>query len=128
VVGRGLSLFGEGGDVISVEKPGTPAELIHYGKKGMKWGVRNSDIGTGSFKKQFSTRQQRNAEIQRSRAQKSLGKATQTEMAVAKRLTSGEKAVATLLALSSVGTLPIAAFVGVRAVSRRRIEKEVRGS
>lgn len=25
---------------VSVEKPGTPAELVHYGVKGMKWGVR----------------------------------------------------------------------------------------
>lgn len=24
----------------SVEKPGSPAELVHYGVKGMKWGVR----------------------------------------------------------------------------------------
>lgn len=25
---------------VSVKKPGTPAELVHYGAKGMKWGVR----------------------------------------------------------------------------------------
>lgn len=26
--------------IVSIEKPGTPAELVHYGVKGMKWGVR----------------------------------------------------------------------------------------
>lgn len=27
--------------MIPTEKPETPAELVHYGKKGMRWGVRN---------------------------------------------------------------------------------------
>lgn len=26
---------------VPIEKPGTPAELVHYGKKGMRWGVRS---------------------------------------------------------------------------------------
>lgn len=28
--------------IVSIEKPGTPEELVHYGKKGMKWGVRKA--------------------------------------------------------------------------------------
>ena len=32
--------------MISVEKPGSPAEVLeHVGKKGMKWGVRNKTPG-----------------------------------------------------------------------------------
>lgn len=27
---------------VDLEKPGTPDELVHFGKKGMKWGVRNT--------------------------------------------------------------------------------------
>jgi hypothetical protein len=27
---------------VSLEKPGTPSEIVHYGVKGMKWGVRKS--------------------------------------------------------------------------------------
>lgn len=33
---------------VSIEKPGTPAELVHYGKKGMRWGYTTTrNIGTG---------------------------------------------------------------------------------
>jgi hypothetical protein len=34
----------------SVEKPGSPAELVHHGIKGMKWGVRKSNSETSSNK------------------------------------------------------------------------------
>jgi hypothetical protein len=34
--------------LVSVEKPGSPAEtLVHFGKKGMKWGVRNTPKSGG---------------------------------------------------------------------------------
>lgn len=33
--------------MLSVEKPGTPAELVHHGVKGMKWGVRNKSASSG---------------------------------------------------------------------------------
>lgn len=33
--------------IVPLEKPGTPEELIHFGVKGMKWGVRNTDRGGG---------------------------------------------------------------------------------
>ena len=33
--------------MLSVEKPGTPEELVHFGKKGMKWGVRNKAGSAG---------------------------------------------------------------------------------
>lgn len=34
--------------MISTEKPGTPEELVHYGVKGMKWGVRRKRSASGS--------------------------------------------------------------------------------
>jgi hypothetical protein len=33
---------------VSVEKPGTPEELAHHGIKGMKWGVRREQAGSGA--------------------------------------------------------------------------------
>ena len=40
--------------MISTEKPGTPAELVHFGTKGMKWGVRKTQ-GTREFHSKFTT-------------------------------------------------------------------------
>lgn len=37
--------------MISVEKPGTPEELVHFGIKGMKWGVRRERDGSGGGSK-----------------------------------------------------------------------------
>lgn len=36
---------------VSVEKPGTPAELVHHGIKGMKWGVRKDRTSGGGGSK-----------------------------------------------------------------------------
>jgi ribosomal protein S8 len=33
---------------VSVEKPGTPGELVHHGVKGMKWGVRKEQASSGA--------------------------------------------------------------------------------
>jgi hypothetical protein len=32
--------------MLSVEKPGSPAELVHHGVKGQKWGVRRNRLAT----------------------------------------------------------------------------------
>jgi hypothetical protein len=37
--------------IASIEKPGTPAELVHFGVKGMKWGVRKKIESTSGAKK-----------------------------------------------------------------------------
>jgi hypothetical protein len=34
--------------VISTEKPGSPEELVHFGTKGMRWGVRKSESSTNN--------------------------------------------------------------------------------
>jgi hypothetical protein len=36
--------------IVSVEKPGTPAELVHHGVKGMKWGVRKERSSSSRVK------------------------------------------------------------------------------
>lgn len=33
--------------IVSLEKPGTPQELAHFGVKGMRWGIRNEDKREG---------------------------------------------------------------------------------
>jgi hypothetical protein len=33
--------------MISIEKPGTPEEILHFGTKGMRWGVRNDRTSSG---------------------------------------------------------------------------------
>lgn len=38
---------------VSVEKPGSPAEVLeHFGKKGMKWGIRRERTSSDALKKQ----------------------------------------------------------------------------
>lgn len=33
---------------VPIEKPGTPEELVHFGVKGMRWGIRKEDLVTSS--------------------------------------------------------------------------------
>jgi hypothetical protein len=45
--------------LVSLEKPGTPQELVHHGIRGMKWGVRKSSSTSGqtsTSKKPMSTK------------------------------------------------------------------------
>ena len=44
--------------IMPLEKPGTPEELIHFGVKGMKWGVRKEQTSesSGSTSKKMSTK------------------------------------------------------------------------
>lgn len=37
--------------MISTEKPGTPEELVHFGVKGMRWGIRNEKESSGNSRK-----------------------------------------------------------------------------
>lgn len=42
---------------VSVEKPGSPEEVLeHFGRKGMKWGVRNKTKSSGQLHKGMSTK------------------------------------------------------------------------
>lgn len=34
---------------VSIEKPGTPSELVHFGKKGMRWGIRKDRISSSKY-------------------------------------------------------------------------------
>jgi hypothetical protein len=55
--------------VISTEKPGTPAELVHFGVKGMKWGVRRDrEVSPGRQAKREAKAQkfvQKSADLQK---------------------------------------------------------------
>jgi hypothetical protein len=127
--------------VISTEKPGSPAELVHFGVKGMQWGVHKTQ-GTRNFYAKNPTSKQRSAAIDKARANvqstKSAYKAeekgsakraalkkehkTNPDTATALRLKRGEKIALGIIATQ--GYLPVtalAAQVGVTArVGKRR--------
>jgi hypothetical protein len=129
--------------VITEEKPGTPAELVHFGVLGMKWGVRRTQ-GTHSFTAKNPTAAKRAAEIGRAResvqktksaykAESDPGKRKQLkdvhlnnpDRATALRLTKGEKIVAGLLyTLTPTAVVPLAVSttVAVRTGKRRALE------
>lgn len=116
--------------MISTEKPGTPAELVHFGTKGMKWGVRKTQ-GTREFHSKFTTPEARAKEIHRARAQVSVSKAkgekpSNYDAATALRFTRGEKYVATALhTLAPTFIVPAAvnATVAYKVGKRRAIQK-----
>jgi hypothetical protein len=37
--------------IVPIEKPGTPQELVHFGVKGMRWGVRKSEESSSNTPK-----------------------------------------------------------------------------
>jgi len=122
--------------VISTEKPGSPAELVHFGTKGMKWGVRKSE-GTRDFYKKNPTSQQRSAKIDKARANVEKSRKAYTsekrgtaeraakkeafkkhpDTATALRLKRGEKIAAGIL--MSQGYLPVTSWVATAAVAGR---------
>lgn len=108
--------------MISVEKPGSPAEVLeHHGTKGMKWGVRNQK--SREFRRAHPTREQRNIAISRARHKVNTASApSRDDRATALRLKSGEKFVLGVLAVSGVFTLPIAAGTGILVKRRHNLE------
>jgi hypothetical protein len=62
--------------MVSLEKPGTPQELVHFGTKGMRWGVRNEEktSGKGSGPKPLSARKERRAKEFEAKAAKAQAK------------------------------------------------------
>jgi hypothetical protein len=52
--------------VISTEKPGSPADLVHFGVKGMQWGVHKTQ-GTRDFYAKNPTSKQRTKAIETAR-------------------------------------------------------------
>lgn len=129
---------------VDLEKPGTPHELVHFGTKGMKWGVRRTQ-GTHQFKKDFPTAGARANEIRRARAsvrkdQTKMETATNPakrkaatkvylknpDRATALRITRGEKVVLGILyAATPTVVVPaaVAGFTAVRVGRRRALEK-----
>lgn len=54
---------------VSIEKPGTPQELVHFGVKGMKWGVRKQDdTSNRKAAKPISERKEKNAKKHEAKA------------------------------------------------------------
>jgi hypothetical protein len=136
---------------VSVDKPGTPGELVelaHHGVKGMKWGTRKSgsEINRESNRRlirKAPTSRDRAQEIRKARARSNLkfqnyadapNKATKAKLkkvylkdpdrATGLRLTRGEKVVAGILLGSGVATVPIAVGLGVQVGVRRHIQKK----
>lgn len=130
---------------VALEKPGTPGELVHFGTKGMKWGVHRTQ-GTHQFKKDFPTAGARFNEIRRARLSvettknvyKSAPKGPERQKlkevhlknpdrATALRMTRGEKAVYTIFTLGVPVALPISLAVDAAVLSRvgrrRALEK-----
>lgn len=56
--------------MVSLEKPGTPKELVHFGVKGMRWGVRREEGTSGkrSGPKPISARKERRAKEHEAKA------------------------------------------------------------
>lgn len=116
--------------MISIEKPGTPSELVHFGTKGMKWGVRKTQ-GTREFHSKFTNPHVRALEINRARAQvltdKAKGQESSTyDKATALRFTRGEKFVtAALYSLAPTVVIPAGAagYTAVKVGKRRAIQK-----
>lgn len=115
--------------MISTEKPGTPTELVHFGTKGMKWGVRKTQ-GTREFHSKFTTPKARATEIKRARSQvktkEAQGKeASKYDQATALRYTRGQKFVTGfLLGLAPTMVVPAATagYTAARVGTRRRIQ------
>jgi len=140
--------------MLSVEKPGSPLELLetlnHSGVKGMRWGVRKAETRAAvarknaSFnRKNPSSRQKADAiRLARATSRVKYEKATalsstkgqrkaaklaymkDPQRAIALRTTRGEKVVLGLLAGTGIATVPIAAVVGGTYAYRRHVEKK----
>lgn len=111
--------------MISLEKPGTPAELVHHGIKGMKWGVRNRKFNS-EFSRQNPTSAKRKAAILDARHRvgtSTPSRITERDKAIARRLTTGEKATLTVLAATGFFTVPIIVGVSVNSAVRRSHER-----
>ena len=114
---------------VSIEKPGTPAELVHHGVKGQKWGVRRKREQNRQFSRSFNranpSRSERNKAIinARKRVYKGKGSVSRKDQAIAMRMTTGEKVITGLLASTGIATVPIAAIVAGQAIERRRVER-----
>jgi hypothetical protein len=126
--------------MISIEKPGSPSEILHYGKKGMKWGVRTAPKTSAGRTQaiqraragQIGTRTHYATEARGSAARAKAKKVhlNNPDRATALRLSRGEKVtlgiIAGVLAVPSAGIVPAAIGVGVGAnvLQRRHIEKK----
>ena len=125
-------------------KPGSPAELVHFGVKGMKWGVRKS-AGTHKFHAENPTPQKRAVAIEKARKSVKKTKTAYKSEAdpekrkklkdvhlknpdrpTALRLKKGEKIVAALLYAATPSIVVPAAVAGTTAVrvgKRRGLER-----
>lgn len=136
--------------MISVEKPGSPTEILeHHGTKGMKWGVRNKSSDS-SFNKANPTSRDKATAIYRARARSDTRHTTYVtskgaerkkakliylnhpDRATALRMTRGEKIVVAVLAGAFAPTVVVpaaaATSVGGQRLMRRHVErKQARG-
>lgn len=139
---------------VSVEKPGTPAELNHHGVLGMKWGVSSRSSASRAFARKNPSSRSKAVDIRRARAaqhvkltkyaDQKLGSPERKsaklvylkspDRATSLRMTRGEKVVTGILAVGTAApTLGVApAVIGLattgRFAERKFIErKQARG-
>lgn len=112
-----------------LEKPGTPAELVHHGVKGMKWGTRkgpsSSDIYRARARSQLRLTNALTEKDKEKRSALIEAYNNHPDRATALRYTRGEKAIHGILAASGVATIPIGVAATARVVSRKRLERKL---
>lgn len=107
--------------IVPLEKSGTPYELVHFGKKGMTWGVRKNQVGDAVLSKGFgitttSSRERAGAKMVSNRG-KTAVTTSKSSMSTKKKVAIGVGAatvvvgvVATAYYLNKNGKIPLSSI------------------
>lgn len=110
-------------------KPGTPEELVHFGVKGMHWGVRtNRDSGGGgsSTKKSSSPTKSAKPKLTEQQTAAAALIRRQRNVKIAKVAATSAAVIGARLALYAITGLPTASTVRVRSIDELTPEERAR--